>query len=579
MLNEPTSKIPFLTDEVQNLRQEILRHLENECIEKAYELLVKQQFIFEMNSFDMSYLRGGSGLIFIYLKTYEKTNDKALLEKSKKMILNNSERFINSSYVDCSLYSGKSGLLLVALMLYQKMESKDLEKHIEDIAKSLLSGAFIKGKSLVWFNHLQLVSEPLCSFGYGLSGIAYVLNFLNSFCHGVPLNNVINEIDNYIYDTIGTDVDYNCDYRKDILNKEQLYLHTQKYIDGDIDFFRNGTTDYSIENGWLGIAYYLTYRGLKVKTVLNNFQKHDINQLSYVIKSLEKGKEIEFSFVNSKNSTNWVNNLSSVEDNCFLLPIYEFLPLKQKLKFLDPPMVNDIVFKNNYNKLFNYLKAKSVTLKWGVKGGDDLKISILEINDEIIKTRAQSIFNYEKDFLEKRLKYIQNPYENIKTIIMENKTMSLLKISDSELISKRLIFQRKKEIKKCYSWDLENKFSEKYYMWKFNPEKGLEEYPLDVLSFIVFRFKKSKSIRQALLEIMVFCKFSKEKKLKNLIAHSNSKNKNDLINRLPFLLIYQIRLLLKDQILEFENYESRDENIKEKTIDFILKRVGAYYYR
>ncbi|MFD2588180.1 lanthionine synthetase LanC family protein [Croceitalea marina] len=538
-------------------RQKILDSLDTQ---KSIILLKKEEEYFQSNPEDMSYLTGGSGLVFLYLDLFEKTKNNSYLEKSKYILLNNYADFLNNKYAGNGLYKGKSGLLLTAFYFYLFSQDEKLIPVLQEILEFIFEDCILtEEKYAVWYNPLQLVTKPLCSFGHGVSGIAYVLSIINSSVQDANLSKLIDKINGYIYETLGEEIDVFCDFRREILNSTDLELFKNHLINKGIDVFEKGEKDYSIEHGRLGILFYKAFDKHSMSELETVFGRQDANQQANSVKST-------LQYLLKVNETN--------ENKNFLLPYLNpdtSLNLNQKA-FVDSTKFYESLIKSNYKKTFRYLKSINQDFQFKTVNFDLKSIILNEVDavDHINNILANC--EYDENFIYKRYTVHRNVRSYISSVLAQDRIMESLSILDDDLLNKKLIFKKKNEIKTFYC-NSNGEVKQQFCIWKYSSEEGIEEYVMDMMSFILNRFNKIKSIRQVLYEMILYCKLSGKKKLKPLIDYSNSKNKEDLILRLPFLFVYQIRVLIKDGILEYVEEGEKKFTTLEALLFLILKSL------
>lgn len=527
--------------------------------DEAYfiDILKDEELRFKKNKNDMSYLSGGSGLVFIFINLFESTKDKSYLKKGKELVLNNYESFLNNKYVGSSLYNGKSGLLLTTLYLYLLYKDKELISVLEKALESIFKDCVLNEDNYpVWYNPLQFVAKPLCSFGYGIAGIAYTLLIVNSFIQSKILLEVIEKINDYIFKTLGEDIDLKCDFRKEVKSLSDIERYESYLENENFDAFEDGIENHSIEHGKLGILFYLKFYKNELLDLKTSFESEKINEQKLITEST-------LQYIVSKEDIK--------KHKSFLLPYFRHLA-PQKLDGLGLTLdskLYELIIANNYKITFSYLKSLDEDFKF--RNLDvDIDWLIDKASDENHKTNIKVNYEYDKELIYQKSKTYLRTSKYISYIHSQDRIMQSLSIADTELINQKLVFTKENEIKNFFS-NTEGKISKHSCLWQYSIDSGIEAYQLDMMSFIIFRFKKVKSIKQALYEMLVFCKLTKQKKLKPLIDFSNSKDKNDFIQRFPFLFIYQIRLFIKDGILEEAKKESQKSTIKTSLLSLVLK--------
>ena len=86
--------------------------------------------------------------------------------------------------------------------------------------------------------------------------------------------------------------------------------------------------------------------------------------------------------------------------------------------------------------------------------------------------------------------------------------------------------------------------------------EGLIELPLHIIGLFMHYFAKPKSISDAIKEIALFCRSQSESALEGMLSFTRSKDIPELLSRLDYLLLFQIKQLLSDGILVFSGSDN-----------------------
>ena len=88
------------------------------------------------------------------------------------------------------------------------------------------------------------------------------------------------------------------------------------------------------------------------------------------------------------------------------------------------------------------------------------------------------------------------------------------------------------------------------YLFLSSVENRVIEYSLKVDGLVVHRFDGGNTIKQALLEIKYFCQSQPSEAIEEFTKNTGSKDVEDFINRLDFLVTHKVKQLIYDGILE-----------------------------
>jgi Lanthionine synthetase C-like protein len=536
-------------------RQSILQKInDNYSFEELKTAFDKQESVPGLVASDMSFLTGKSGLIYLYIKAFEKNRNPYFLSKAEEIFQpGNCIPFINNTFNGSSLYKGKAGLLFAGLYLYSHTEKEDTAKIIEKIILQIIEEAVLGGNNIFWYNPLQLVIRPLCSFGSGASGIAYVFKLIDNLSSEKPFSQLTQYIDNYIESCLNKDQIERCDFRKEIYSYADYSTHLESYKIRNLEFFKKGEVCLDIENGLAGINFYLQF-----------------SQTPEHIKDLFRTK----SQLVKQKSENILNSSDSILtpsfDKKLKFPFFLLARFKEMYK---------IILKNNFPiSVQSISKTVFNATSDNIPPESFLFSQINLIKDEKRREFVMSIFEHEKLLLEKKYRLRQNPLEHISASIQLREIIAPLNITNKDLLNKTLIVNKDMELKTFYRFHSEKSTTPEKGLcyWLYNTETGISEYSIEQIGFIIFMFKKAKTIKYALFQVILFMLFSNVKKIQPLIDYSNSKNKKDIITRMPFLFLYQIRLLIKDNILVFDEKPKRLTSIRDHFISLLFSITGVY---
>ena len=123
-----------------------------------------------------TFIRGRSGLAFLYLELFRHSGDHTFLQKATTIV---KEYYEGNSYKygiisDYSLFEGISGILLLSLHLYLYTKEPWLLEHIEKLLLKLVHGAHTREGGVCWGGITDLNKKNI-SLASGAAGIAFVL--------------------------------------------------------------------------------------------------------------------------------------------------------------------------------------------------------------------------------------------------------------------------------------------------------------------------------------------------------------------------------------------------------------------
>lgn len=538
---------------------------------------------------DMCFMNGGASILYTYVKLYEFTLEEKYLKKSLTIMDRCSDYFLESDQVGESLFAGRSGLLLNILYLYHASKDDKLLDLINKLTRKIISNAVQIEGGLAWYNPLEMVIQPLCSFGYGASGIGFVFDALGRYFDHEPFREVGKK--SFFY---ASELCYDKklhvwnDYRKNIVDKDDLSQHIEKFEDGDNSFFEKPGIDHSIAHGSAGILY----AQLSHKSVVNNVKtlsqvvlhsNEDIIALAHINLELFNKERHEELFANARAlisklayQKGEIGYLYSAilkvsfikgESCAYQFPKFDLNPggnSSMSSKFLSDIDICELLTEKVFEKTIQCIRSLNIfdSRHEGREAWINPHVFFSnKINssrvDEQISNIMNEVFEYEKELSQFRLRRRFNPYWHVKQLIALREKITSLQMPDTALEFKKITISQTTILRHVYSEIATNlstpvdKPDTTQIFWKYDLEKGVIERTLGPIQILVELFRQPKSIKNALEEILNYCELLTDDEIEPLIGYSNSRSREDLLNRLPFVLPYQVKILIADGILEF----------------------------
>lgn len=538
---------------------------------------------------DMCFIHGGASILYAYVKFYELTREEKYLKKSLMLIDRCSDYFLESDQVGESLFLGRSGLLLNILYIFHVSKDDKLLNFIDKLTRKIISNAVQVEGGLAWYNPFEMVIQPLCSFGYGASGIGFVFDALGQYFNHEPFKEVAKKSFFYVNE-LCYDKKLNIwnDYRKNIVDKVDLSEHIEKFEDGDNSFFEKPSIDHSIAHGSAGILY----AQLSHKSVVNNVKtlskvelhsNEDIIALVHInLELFNKERHEEF----LANARVFISKLGYQKGEIGYLYLailkvslikgesctYQFPKFDLNLgnnssmspKFLSDIDICELLTEKVFEKTIQCIKSLNIfdSKHEGREAWINPHVFFSnKINSSKVDTQISNIMNkvfeYEKELNQFRLRRRFNPYWHVKQLIALREKITSLQIPDRTLEFKKITISKTTILRHVHSQISTNlstpvdKIDTIQIFWKYDLEKGVIERTLGPIQILVDLFRQPKSIKSALEEILNYCELLNDDEIEPLIGYSNSRSRQDLLNRLPFVLPYQVKILIADGVLEF----------------------------
>ena len=590
--------------------------LKTYSIKKEKEVLVTVDKLIEFSIADfarspnnLSWLTGGSGIINILVYAFYLTRKKKYLDRAADIVHGLSSNFRDSDYVGDSFYAGRTGYIMSLLLLYCCSHDSNLLIEIDNYTRKVISTALPDGQCLAWHNPYELVEQPSCSFGYGSSGIGYVFNCLGHFFNHPPFLAIAQNSFNYtnkhcIDDTSGLWKDSRVDFKKvlEYIN----HLKTNKNQD---DSWKNSDVvpNYSIEHGIFGVAFSqldkigeeTVSKLIPPRTVLS-FE--EIVQLGHLyIDLFNTSKNCEY-LDKSYGIIKELNSHIQTDRNRIEIALLEISLLKNESGIF--PFTVVLNYGQNYNREIEfcsfteiYKLINSRIFKVTEQYLDQIGAAIHEIEnfavdpivfmeerlanvkaDPIQMEIINQVFSHELEFWTKAKVRMGNPNFYIEEMVALNNRMELLNIPDHRLLGKVLKISEQfsryatyyniKDIRRIKKLP-----SKTITYFQYDLVHGLREVQLGLTEIVLNKFLKPNLIEGSYLQIFLYCQICSQGRLGPLIDFTKSNNKETLIQRLPFLFTYQIRLLLADGMLEVVTDTSLAEKIKLRLLKIAVRVV------
>ena len=512
------------------------------------------------------------------------------------------------------MYYGRAGVLLVMFYLYMfTNENRFLDK-IDIYSRKIVSQTQLLEEGIAWYNPNQFVTQPLVSFGQGAAGIGYVFRIIGEYFQHKPFVmvadlafNYVNQLDNEL------DFNFHLDFRNEIIDKQTFEAIGKMSNTTKEEHLGHGQINFSIENGVAGIlcaqptrkrisaeyikaienAFFLNEKEmLDVASAclfvhINTQSKESLKLYKYsILTNLKKAEKDKLNL----NANNLETSLLKMSFKSFEIPHFNIPPgsyLENDTKFFTYAEIQSLLMEGNFPKTAAYFSEFNDYAGYE-KSSIRMEDFVVQVKEEIETLHANSLqkkvmlttLQYEyKLALEKR-KNRYNPYSFVDNHKFTRHTLGLLNRTEENLLKRELIFPNNDNLQATYPnikelSKLVNSPPLVKQFWKYDLEEGVHEISLEFLSMLTDRFKESKRIDTALMEILVYCSRAKETQLTHLIRYSRSENKKKLLKRLPLIFLFEVRLLIAYGLLEFKDDKKKGStSIKNIFLRIYLKLAG-----
>jgi hypothetical protein len=555
---------------------------------------------------NFSLYRGRAGLIYVLIQLYDINKNADLLQISEDLIIQSENEYLESKYTSDYLYDGRSGTLLVLNELFQRSKSERILGILNKFIQEIINNAFLTEKGISWKATEEINLKNSCGFALGSSGIQYVLKNLNINFPNNHLDYIIRYIDKHKLSCWDEQHQSWLNYEKDITKSNALNQFKLQYLDNDPILY-NPTNELNWSKGSMGILL-SENQDKKMFFELDNYKINMLpgniyDGLSGIGLSLLENHSIEnreryLSLIKDKilaqkNQTTLNGGLffGDLGESYFLLktltdreyPDNIIKPFKIKnqtvSKFdlsIDVRYIKKTLLSKVYHKTLILIEnIYDVELHSFLDNitYDINESEIINFENFVVETFIKVDSNINRVIedifiLEKRKKeYINQEVKTNLQIFLDKlhhieKTVRILNNSDEWILNQELKISEDIEIVTTkWDWEIRDKHS---FIYNFYNEPGnheyifiktfknlVIEYPLRIDGLVLRRFDSPKKVKDALFEIKEFCKSQSEEVIKGFMETSGSKDIEDFIKRSDFLILFNIKQLLYDNILKF----------------------------
>ncbi|MFV8347175.1 lanthionine synthetase LanC family protein [Flavobacterium sp. ZB4P13] len=575
-------------------------------LEKA-ELLSKNTISYceKTATNNYSLYRGRAGLIYVLIQLYDINKNVDLLQVSEDLIIQSENEYLESKYTSDYLYDGRSGTLLVLNELFQRSKSERILGILNKFIYKIVNNALFTEKGISWKATEEINLKNSCGFALGSSGIQYVFKNLNIDFPNNHLDYIIKYIDKHKLSCWDEQHQSWLNFEKDITNSIVLNQFKLQYLDNDSMLY-NPTNELNWSKGSIGILL-SENQNKKIFFELDNYK---INNLPSNIYDGLSG--IGLSLLENHSMDNRERYLSLIKDEIlgqqnqttlngglFFGDLGESYFLLKTLTYIEYPdniikpfkIKNQTVNKCDLSIDIRYIKKSLLSKVYDktlllIENIFDLELcsfldnleydinksEIRNFEDFVFKTFIkvdsninrviEDVFIFEK----RKKKYVNQELKTNLQIFLDKlhhneKIVRILNNSDEWILNQELkISEHIKIVNTKWDWEFREKhsFVHNFYNEPSNNEfifintfKNFAiEYPLRIDGLVLHRFDSQKKVKDALFEIKEYCKSQSEEMIKDFLETSGSKDIEDFIKRLDFLILHNIKQLLYDNILK-----------------------------
>ncbi|MFC0779791.1 lanthionine synthetase LanC family protein [Flavobacterium sp. HJSW_4] len=571
---------------------------------KKIEMLSKSLIIYckENTTNNYSLYSGRSGFVYFLIQLYHINKDEAILEECENLIIPAEMEYLESNYTSDYLYNGRSGTLLVLNELFQLTQSEKIFGLINKFTNVIISNAILTEKGISWKADEEINLRNSCGFAMGASGIQFVLKNICLCFPNESFNYVIEGINKYKQSCWDEEKQNWLNYEKDIINSTVLDELKKQYKTNEKVLYKP-SNELSWSKGSLGILLadchakkiffeldidkakeiprniYDGLSGIGLSLLENNTLKNREQQVELIkdiIVSQQMPIELQGGlffgelgacyFLLRTLTTNKYYN--SIINPCEISnPIPTKYVLNINLKLVKKSLLSKTYDKTIFliEKIFDeqlneFLDISGHNVSEIVKFEEFVKNQFIKV-DTTINNVIADVFIFEKRRKEFCLQELRTNLEVcLDKLDYNEKIIKILNNSDEWILNQKLkISNSVKLVNTEWDWELKEDFN---FIQNFYKERGFYEflfhhhqssvieYPLQIDGLVLHRFDHPKKIIDASMEIKTYCQSSPEDMVKEFAKSSGSKDIQDFIKRLDFLVLHKVKQFMYDGILE-----------------------------
>jgi hypothetical protein len=347
-----------------------------------------------------AFYTGNLGVCWLLAQIYKTTGENSYLKQAIEFASPCSDVFLDANYyANNCLFEGRAGSLIALLHIYDISQQEEVLVLIDKFIDKLIRDIQIRPNGITWLDN-NLYIKPLLCYGYGTSGIAQVFLELGAFFNNPTFFQIAEQALAYENSNWNKDFKNWPDFKKDILNARDYRQFKEELTNGNIAFFTHPSENISFANGTIGLGF-VRLRALelfknstyqididniisKIKKDLYNQSIMDgnlgkaifyyhvsgiLNNNDFYEEAIKILKENVKEFSNQVQDCSLFNGKAGLAYLALLLSDQEsnssiFFPIienKCKVKLdcikyptinIDIPKLNEISFKNRFNKTF-----------------------------------------------------------------------------------------------------------------------------------------------------------------------------------------------------------------------------------
>ncbi len=517
---------------------------------------------------------GRCGVAYFLLKLYEIAPRKIYLENSLKIVKDSEKEFYHSGYTSDYLLDGRAGVLFILLDLFTKTGSQETEELINKYQKKIINNSILTSQGISWISKEEICIENSCDFGRGSLGILFVLKYMEVISNNENIQFYIIQtekyIENFIYQKEKEISLEGCNFMSDT---EKRYL--LKINSGKENYLRI-----------LNILSELNKKekfeeNLDVLMSLSPSHSNDFSEILYcrvdarkewmdeedLLQNLDGHVNLESGIIPGKIGMFYIimKYNDPVEENIFENQDYHLHP--------DILSKEDFVFQNQYPKFYHFTKINFPSIY------NTILNNIGENMGNLMSNIIQAIDQDSSSELLKDLLFFEESKNQFRhTVVQENNLTRFSKI----ISHRNYVFGQVESLGASISempirlsstgtfvntkWDWSSNDIYRHTLNIIQPPASfatvfipvhdsranyVEEISLQIEELLLQSFSMPKTINMICEEFKYYCVSQSEEVLDTIITYTYSKDKEELIRRMDYLMTSTVKNFIYSGCLEF----------------------------
>ncbi|MGF1671451.1 MAG: lanthionine synthetase LanC family protein [Balneolaceae bacterium] len=239
------------------------------------------------------FLNGYAGFAYVLIELSRVTEEAIWLDRASEMLRPCTEEFLSSPFTSNGLFNGRAGTLLVLLHLHSLHPQEWLTDALNAFIHRLLNECMLEKRGISWLDSAAHI-KPLCNYAEGTAGISRVFLELGAYSGNDAYFDVAQQAIHYENDRWSSELRNWPDFRKEILNEQDHFLHIELTSNGAPDFFNRPAGNTSLAYGTAGIGI---NRLRALSFMPGDVPEDDLEKALNKLKETETDSDISFSLI------------------------------------------------------------------------------------------------------------------------------------------------------------------------------------------------------------------------------------------------------------------------------------------